>query len=287
MKGLMCFRCIARRCVTFLPRCYLSTQTPSPNAPFVRFPVSSLPPEQQRQLQQQQQQQQEGGGALQQQPYQADVPANIESYVKAVEYARSCAYVLVDIKTPHLLEHTERVLQQSKNVIIAHTEEYKKGELTNEQLAALNKEFQEMVNQNNPDPTSVLPPIAAEHILALAKKYNYTRGKWFSRSSESLRPSFCTQIFRQMLTNPEYPIRAVKVSSSMIEFVTRNYNDEADVRKSLDAIHQGLGSYAMLSYKPEIYTALRIYKGNPWNISASTYRMFSNRKLTRPRYRYD
>ena len=52
---------------------------------------------------------------------------------------------------------------------------------------------------------------------------------------------------------------------------TSNYQDQVDVMKAREILKSRHGISAVLTYKPDIYTFLEIYRGNTWGVKPSLY----------------
>jgi len=108
----------------------------------------------------------------------------------------------------------------------------------------------------------------------LAEKYQYVSGKWmvFSRTDkvDTNWSMIAIALVQGELgscakVNPTQSMHELNATEHVICVYTDNFVDQSDVRRVRNALRR-LGVRNRISYKPDIYTYLGIYRNNPWRI---------------------
>jgi hypothetical protein len=115
-----------------------------------------------------------------------------------------------------------------------------------------------------------------DQIDQLAKSSQCLTGKWMLFESTENIDSIWFPIAKDVYEGSLGV--SCKVSPSeegqhhLICLYTSNYQDQLDVMKAREILKAKHGIRAVLTYKPDIYTLLEIYAGNPWALKPSLYK---------------
>eukprot|EP00762_Andalucia_godoyi_P004911 ANDGO_01477.mRNA.1 UPF0696 protein C11orf68 homolog OS=Danio rerio GN=P5436 PE=2 SV=1 len=108
----------------------------------------------------------------------------------------------------------------------------------------------------------------------LAREFNVLSGKWMvfcdPTTVDGAWESICVGVFQGSLGSAAKVSPIGNQSRSVICVYTSDYMDRAGVFRLRDILRR-LGFTAGLGFKPDVYTHLGIYRGNPWNIRPVRY----------------
>ena len=121
-------------------------------------------------------------------------------------------------------------------------------------------------------------------IDGIARRHGVLTGKWCAFPSDTEVDALWTAVARQLST-PKSALAAAgcyaaKVSSrspgkdgQVVCVYTRDYQNEGEVFAVRDVLRDvcGWSASKRMVYKPDIYTHLGLYSGNPYNLRPSVY----------------
>ncbi|KAH3763530.1 hypothetical protein Pelo_4610 [Pelomyxa schiedti] len=115
-------------------------------------------------------------------------------------------------------------------------------------------------------------------VMQLAVEYGCVSGKWLLFADTARVNDTWGKLRQSIQSDPRSVLALAKVSttpgqggrSHVICVYTPDFTDEADVMAHRRQLH-ALGFHAKLTYKPDIYTHLGIYRKNRWGIPPHAY----------------
>ncbi|XP_078352186.1 UPF0696 protein C11orf68 homolog [Oculina patagonica] len=117
--------------------------------------------------------------------------------------------------------------------------------------------------------------ITADFVRDLAGKYGYTSGKWLIYSTSARIDAIWTSVAKAVVSGSlgfaaKVSTREPEEKTHVICVYTEDFTNEEQVR----AVEKGLrevGIITAMSYKPDVYTTLGIYRKNPWGLKPTIY----------------
>ncbi|KAL9952493.1 hypothetical protein ACROYT_G039759 [Oculina patagonica] len=117
--------------------------------------------------------------------------------------------------------------------------------------------------------------ITADFVRDLAVKYAYKSGKWCIYSTSARIDAIWTSVAKAVVSGTlgfaaKVSTRDPEKKTHVICVYTEDFTNEEQVR----AVEKGLrevGITTAMSYKPDVYTTLGIYRKNPWGLREKIY----------------
>lgn len=126
--------------------------------------------------------------------------------------------------------------------------------------------------------------ITPDLIADLASKCNITSGKWLFYADTGPKADHLWRLVATAVVKGNIPCNSAKISTvddlaedeydrkkHVVCIYNNNYLDQNQVLECENGIRK-IGIKCQLLYKPDIFTHLDIYAGNPWNIKPTIYR---------------
>lgn len=117
--------------------------------------------------------------------------------------------------------------------------------------------------------------ITSDYILQLAEAYDYKTGKWLIYTKSPAIDNVWKRVAKAVVSGKLG--FAAKVSAHdpednthVICVYTEDFTNEEHVRKVEESLRKQ-GVKGRLTYKPDIYTTLGIYRDNPWRLRPTVY----------------
>lgn len=127
-------------------------------------------------------------------------------------------------------------------------------------------------------------PVNFQTISELALNHNVKSGKWLFFADSGGKVDHLWTIVARAIINNTLPCNSAKVSTynnserHVICIYNNDFNDKEQVLSAENAI-RNMGIKSKMSYKPDVYTCLNIYRRNKWGLPAII--MHSNYDLLR------
>ena len=128
-------------------------------------------------------------------------------------------------------------------------------------------------------------PVNFQNIRELALNHNVKSGKWLFFADSGGKVDHLWSIVANAIVNNTLPCNSAKVSSydknknsHVICIYNNDFSDKEQVLNAEQAI-RNMGIKCKMTYKPDVYTCLNIYRRNKWGIPANI--MLSNYDLLR------
>lgn len=110
-----------------------------------------------------------------------------------------------------------------------------------------------------------------DNIKELALNHNVKSGKWLLFVESGGKVDHLWSVIASAIINNSLPCNSAKVSSykegtnHVLCIYNNDFTNYEQVMNSEQAIRQ-MGIKSKLLYKPDVYTHLGVYSGNPWNL---------------------
>lgn len=114
-------------------------------------------------------------------------------------------------------------------------------------------------------------PVTYEHIKELALNHNVKTGKWLFFAESGGKIDHLWSIVSTAIVQNSLPCISAKVSSydgrenHVVCIYNSDFSNQEQVMSSEQAI-RSMGIKSKLLYKPDVYSYLGVYSGNPWKI---------------------
>ena len=116
-------------------------------------------------------------------------------------------------------------------------------------------------------------PVKYEVIKQMAQNHNVKSGKWlFFAESGGKIDQLWSVVAKAIIESNDLPCNAAKVSSydgsssHVVCIYNNDFTNSDQVMRAEQAI-RNMGIKARLLYKPDVYTLLGVYSGNPWGLT--------------------
>ncbi|XP_069172675.1 UPF0696 protein C11orf68 homolog [Procambarus clarkii] len=125
-------------------------------------------------------------------------------------------------------------------------------------------------------------PIDLPTIRELAKKYHVTSGKWLLHVDTGVKGDYFWKLVTRGIVDGQLPSNFAKISPNkgpkhVICIYNKDFTNEEQVC-SLEKGLRSIGIKSQLSYKPDVYTHIGIYRKNKWKLRPTIYK--SDYKIT-------
>ncbi|XP_060588133.1 UPF0696 protein C11orf68 homolog isoform X2 [Ruditapes philippinarum] len=131
-------------------------------------------------------------------------------------------------------------------------------------------------------------PVNFHNIRELALNHNVKSGKWLFFADSGGKVDHLWSIVANAVINDTSPCNSAKVSTfdhsnrHVICIYNNDFNDHEQVLNAEQAI-RNMGIKCKMTYKPDVYTCLNIYRRNVWgipaNIMSSDYDLLTGKSL--------